>query len=264
MPTPANVDYRSDPRTRVVLIPAWNQGQCGSCWACASVACIEASYARQIGTGLPFLSVQHVLDACTQRRGYDSCTSCKGGLVGQAVRFAEREGLLQEAVHPYSGSDQKWHRRKHLWKQRCFPVLQSVEVWSKSETCLLSTVLQALDVLGPLVLTFTIGDKPLFKFVVGSDSPIWRGPWAAVDPTAKGSFEHHAVLIVGYSSRSASCMEPHFIMQNSWGAAKPNEGVFYVPVTEMPHFGRILGVQCRSYLPGPRRWLRALCWAAVA
>ncbi|KAL0043666.1 hypothetical protein WJX82_010431 [Trebouxia sp. C0006] len=239
MPTPANVDYRSDPRTRVVLIPAWNQGQCGSCWACASVACIEASYARQIGTGLPFLSVQHVLDACTQRRGYDSCTSCKGGLVGQAVR-------------------------KHLWKQRCFPVLQSVEVWSKSETCLLSTVLQALDVLGPLVLTFTIGDKPLFKFVVGSDSPIWRGPWAAVDPTAKGSFEHHAVLIVGYSSRSASCMEPHFIMQNSWGAAKPNEGVFYVPVTEMPHFGRILGVQCRSYLPGPRRWLRALCWAAVA
>lgn len=72
-------------------------------------------------------------------------------------------------------------------------------------------------------MVFTIGNKQKFKVVVGSVPPIWQGPSAPDNPADESSFEDHAVLIVGISSGSTSCQEPHFIVQNSWGAAKPNE-----------------------------------------
>ena len=77
--------------------------------------------------------------------------------------------------------------------------------------------------LGPLITVFMIGDSQSFKLRVRSTFPVWEGPWTPVNPADEDSCELHAVLIVGISDGSISCRQPHFIVQNSWGSAEPNE-----------------------------------------
>lgn len=69
------------------------------------------------------------------------------------------------------------------------------------------------------MLKFTIGDPEAFDLMCDSTLPIWKGPWVHV---TTGRPVSHAVLIVGLSEKSEYCVEPHLIIQNSWGDKGPN------------------------------------------
>ena len=65
---PAAVDWR----TKGVVNPVKNQGQCGSCWAFSATCANESHHAIQSGTLLS-LSEQQLVDCDTQ------CAGCNGG-----------------------------------------------------------------------------------------------------------------------------------------------------------------------------------------
>ncbi|KAK6042739.1 papain family cysteine protease [Cooperia oncophora] len=74
------------------------QGQCGSCWAFATVASIEAANAIKTGQ-LTRLSEQEMVDCDTQNNG------CHGGYRPHAMSFVQQNGLMKEEQYPYVGTD---------------------------------------------------------------------------------------------------------------------------------------------------------------
>ena len=76
-----------------------NQGGCGSCWAFAAIAQLEADHAIQNGK-VEVLSAQQ-LTSCTYEA---SRSGCNGGRAEQAVPMAIRMGGIQYAKdYPYTG-----------------------------------------------------------------------------------------------------------------------------------------------------------------
>jgi len=71
-----------------------NQGQCGSCWAFATVAAVETAYAIKNGS-LPKLSEQQLVDCSTRNYG------CGGGWPGTAFQYLQSKSLNSESGYPY-------------------------------------------------------------------------------------------------------------------------------------------------------------------
>lgn len=80
------------------LTPVKDQGQCGSCWAFATVASVEAAYAIKTGN-LTRLSEQEMIDCDSQNSG------CQGGYRPFAMNFVKQNGLMKEDEYPYRGND---------------------------------------------------------------------------------------------------------------------------------------------------------------
>lgn len=79
-----------------------DQGLCGSCWAFAAVAAVEAQYKQQYQEGIS-LSEKHVLDCCSK----ELCGSCDGGYPDKALDFAIRSGMVESSQIPYGAYDSK-------------------------------------------------------------------------------------------------------------------------------------------------------------
>lgn len=94
---PTKVDWR---RTFVVT-EVKDQGNCGSCWAFASVAAIESHNALLNGK-LIALSEQNLVD-CSNKQGNKGC---EGGFMDGAYLYVvENGGLDTEESYPYEAQD---------------------------------------------------------------------------------------------------------------------------------------------------------------
>jgi len=94
---PNHVDWRD----QGVVTPVKNQGQCGSCWAFASVETLESQWAIKTGI-LQELSEQFVLDCAPNEDQCGGQGGCNGGTAGVAYeRLAEIGGIPSEWTYPY-------------------------------------------------------------------------------------------------------------------------------------------------------------------
>lgn len=75
-----------------------DQGTCGSCWAFATVATIEAQYIIRQNRELN-LSEQELLD-CSSVGDYSN-HGCNGGSAPQALKYVLDHGITTESVYPY-------------------------------------------------------------------------------------------------------------------------------------------------------------------
>lgn len=73
-----------------------NQGSCGSCWAFATSAILEAA-SVQSGKPFSFLSPQQFVDCDSDDSG------CNGGWYSSALSYASLNGIEQSKDYPYSG-----------------------------------------------------------------------------------------------------------------------------------------------------------------
>lgn len=87
-----------DARDEGLVTPAKNQGQCGSCWAFASVGALEAHMLKAYQAGPEDLSEQQQVSCNTSMWG------CDGGSAN-AIRYWEYRGPLHEEFFPYTASD---------------------------------------------------------------------------------------------------------------------------------------------------------------
>lgn len=98
-----------DWRTKGLVNPVKNQGQCGSCWAFSTVVSTEGQFAKATGT-LESLSEQDLVD-CVKNVPYEGepcCMGCKGGLMVPAFEYMSnaQDGTDDtETSYPYKGAD---------------------------------------------------------------------------------------------------------------------------------------------------------------
>ncbi len=167
--------------------PIRDQGQCGSCWAFASAAAYEASYAIQNNLNVD-ASEQHIL----------SCSNggtCKGGYFSKALNFTIQHGVADQTTLPYVAQD-----------KTCQPNLPSPyrsAVWAfVNDKVTLPAVRDIKDAIcahGPVVAA--VNATRAFQAYKG-------GVFNERDP---GNI-NHAIVLVGWDDARGA-----WLLKNSWG-----------------------------------------------
>lgn len=202
------------------LTPVKDQGACGSCWAFASVAGVEAKI--KIVRNDPYFNVdlsEQDLVSCGVPKGYypddPDAGGCGGAYVSDALRYIKYTGITDELCFPYTASDSPCKDKCPWWLRR---------VWK-------------IDSFG-----YVPGDREVIKEYLVEKGPIVAVvDWGTAYYDSNGilrckgtSSERHAVLIVGYNDTGG-----YWIIKNSWGTGWGESG-----------YGKVGYGECRiEYFP---------------
>lgn len=196
VPTDAEVDWR----TKGVVNPIQDQGQCGSCWAFSATQSIESIYAIKTGT-LIKLSEQNIVDCVV------SCAGCEGGSMDYAFEYLKRfQKGYQEYLsnYPYTAVD----GRCAYSQSKSVQVLNDYHDVSQGDEVALAVDVQKH---GPIA--------------VGIDASNWgfqlytRGIYD--DPNCNPRNVDHGVGLIGYGSENGV---NYWIVRNSWTRSWGEEG----------------------------------------
>ncbi|EGT32164.1 hypothetical protein CAEBREN_11106 [Caenorhabditis brenneri] len=194
---PASIDWRDQGK----LTPIKNQGQCGSCWAFATVAAVEAQHAIKKGQ-LVSLSEQEMVDCDGRNNG------CSGGYRPYAMRFVKENGLESEKEYPYSA----------LKHDQCFLKQNDTRVFI-DDFRMLSTneedIANWVGTKGPVTFGMNVV-KAMYSYRSGIFNP-------SSEDCAEKSMGAHALTIVGYGGEGSSAF---WIVKNSWGTSWGSSGYF--------------------------------------
>jgi len=211
---PTSVDWR----TKGVVNPVKDQGQCGSCWAFSAVQAVESAVALKTGK-LYNLSEQQVVD-CD-----DTDFGCSGGWMDNAFGWMnQNNGLCSEADYPYV-SGTSGMSDKCLTTCSNVPntkVLNHMDIPVNSDTALMQVLSQQ-----PVSVAIE-ADQSGFQFY---SSGVFTGEC--------GTVLDHGVGLVGYGIEGNLS---YYILRNSWGTDWGDNGYMYLgrgndPVTNQPYNG---------------------------
>ncbi|KAK6030055.1 papain family cysteine protease [Ostertagia ostertagi] len=192
---PAEVDWAKAGK----LTPVKDQGQCGSCWAFATVASVEAANAIKTGN-LTRLSEQEMVDCDTQNNG------CQGGYRPYAMRFVQQKGLMKEEQYPYVGTHQNTcllkpdtvRAPKRDVQERVF--IQSHRMLSANEE--------------------VIADW------IASNGPVTFGQFLTVMNVRRLHVQLPKRYLCPYKDRLRENGQPFWLVKNSWGTRWGQAGYF--------------------------------------
>ncbi|OTF73053.1 Group 1 mite allergen-like protein (Cysteine protease) [Euroglyphus maynei] len=195
-----------DWREKNAVTSVKNQGQCGSCWAFATVGSIESAYVihNNVNKDQIDLSEQEIV-SCARSRG------CQGGASVISFDFVRRYGLTSERNMPYQARDGNGCRRAPppVAKIRNYCVRSKIRYSNSLSTEYLKDddIRNALVAFGPLYVA------------VNADrlSKNYRG--GIINDRSCSTQVNHAILLVGYTSRA-------WILKNSWGSSWGERGYF--------------------------------------
>ncbi|RLN65092.1 hypothetical protein BBJ28_00018254 [Nothophytophthora sp. Chile5] len=170
------------------MSPIQSQGQCGSCWAFASVAAVESAQCIAGGqSSLTKYSEQQLVSCDSQNWG------CNGGAPVYAFQYIEQNGLCTEDAYPYTSSSG--------YSSSCSSSC------SKSKTGI--TGYDNLDTGDENALLDALNTHPVVV-AVASGNAAWKQYTGGVMSSCDTSTLDHAVLAVGYDSSNLK-------IRNSWG-----------------------------------------------
>mmetsp|Transcript_99054 Transcript_99054/g.227518 ORF Transcript_99054/g.227518 Transcript_99054/m.227518 type:complete len:359 (+) Transcript_99054:46-1122(+) len=182
---PDSVDWR----TKNVLTPVKNQGQCGSCWAFASTESVESAYA--IATGkLIELAPQTYVSCAPNPTHCGGTGGCEGSIQELAFNYTRDHGIAAAADYPYTATDTLCKDYKPAVKVGGY-----VEVAPNDPDALAT----ALANVGPVAVSVAAEQWSLYG------GGIFTGCTGST-----GTDVDHVVQAVGYS-------KDYWVIRNSWG-----------------------------------------------
>ncbi|GIQ87831.1 peptidase C1A, partial [Kipferlia bialata] len=194
--TPASWDWD----TQGMVIHPKDQGDCGSCWAFATVGATESSWAIR-GKGLYDLSEQQLIDCDSW--GDDGCD---GGDLDHAAYYVKQNGIMGTVDYPYMAVDGKtcnYDSKKVIARTKGFTDVTSDE----------GVMADALYTAGPIAIA--INATPLQFYSTGVLNPRFC-PSSTLD---------HGVLLVGYGTDEETGLD-FWRIKNSWGMDWGESGFF--------------------------------------
>lgn len=219
---PSSFDWgpkAENPLGRDICGPARNQGNCGSCWAFASVACLEAWVRGTRGLSSVDLSEEVLVSNCC------SAGDCNGGYLDEAADWMVAHGTTSEACWPYTASNGPC-------SGYCAdPTLGKTENWQYAcgnwWTIDINLIKQALVDHGPLATGMDV-----YSDFQNYNGGVYRHETGIIP------LGGHAVLITGYVDKPGVPGGGYFIAKNSWGTGwGPYDGYFAIAYDSNCYFG---------------------------
>jgi len=214
------VDYRSLKMAKNVP----EQAACGSCWAVATSALLEANSEIHVGDKRTF-SVQQLVNCVPNPKECGGQGGCKGATVELGMGYIEKMGLLQEHELPYEAVDQKCsqpmtegkgslverHRGHHsagvTYRGGAAIGLQS---WKTLDENKVTPLVHAL-MQGPVAIS------------VGASGGWHSYEGGVFDNCTKDSVINHAVVLFGMG-RDTKKNKNYWLVRNSWGTGWGEDG----------------------------------------
>jgi cathepsin F len=219
--TKLDIPTSYDWRTKGVVSPVKDQGQCGSCWAFSTIGNIESQNAiKTKPKTVPVFSEQLLVDCstgCSNEPPYGQVCNqgCGGGWQWNAFEdIMTWGGVETEADYPYTAEDGTCQLDK-----------KKLQVPVANYTCLTNNKTDGAD--ENTMATFLVANGPLAvalnaDYVEGYSNGIINPPTPA---DCDGTSLDHAVLIVGYGVEN---QVPFWIVKNSWGGDWGENGYFRI------------------------------------
>jgi len=216
----SNIDISATPtswdwRTKNVVNPVQDQGQCGSCWTFSTIAAIESAVAIKSGK-LQKFSEQEVVDcskACVLEDGQQVCNAgCDGGWMWSAMTdIISWKGEELETDYPYKAQDETCRRTKYT----AYSPISNYTCLSGPKVANETEMAAFLVANGPLSIAMDAGI--LQSYTSGIIKP---GP----SDCSKTELDH-AIVIVGFGVDGST---PYWIVRNSWGESWGEKGYFRI------------------------------------
>jgi len=217
-----------DWRTKNVVTPVKDQGQCGSCWAFSTIGNIESQWAIK-GHKLTSFSEQLLVDCshgCTNEPPYGNVCNqgCDGGwqwnAFGDVVSWG---GVETESQYPYTAEDGTCQLNKKLLQAKI-----------SDYTCLTNSTSKGAN--EDYMAAFLIANGPLS---IAMDATPLQSYWSGIidpnswwDPleTCSQTELDHALLLVGFGVEDSEIWgkTPFWIIKNSWGTDWGETGYFRI------------------------------------
>lgn len=196
-PLAVTVDWR----TKGVVTPIKDQGQCGSCWAFSSTGSIEGSFALAKGA-LTSLSEQNLMD-CSTAYGNQGCN---GGLMNQAFQYViANKGIDTEASYPYQT---RQGTCRFTTANIGATIAAFKNVAAGSEASLASAVMTQ-----PISVAIDASHNSFQLYKSG----------VYYEPQCSSTRLDHGVLAVGYGTDDTTGSD-YWIVKNSWGLSWGTQG----------------------------------------
>ena len=247
-------DLHVDWRTRGVVTPIKNQGNCGSCWTFSTTGCLEAhtclaaqtrlqaaaadsttavssSYAS-LATNCPTwsgLSEQQLVDCAGAYNNH----GCEGGLPSQAYEYIKYnpQGLQSETAYPYHAAESASCQLSHKddGTAAAAQVLEVYNITSQAE----GDLEYAVTHIGPVSVAYQV--TPDFRLYAHGVYDSFNATTATHTNCHDDSQSvNHAVVAVGLGTTDLDVRHnvtervPYYIVRNSWGTQWGMEGYFWM------------------------------------
>jgi len=222
LPT-ANLPTSFDWRTKNVVTPVKDQGECGSCWAFSTIANIESQWAIKKHPLTQF-SEQLLVDCshgCSNEPPYGNVCNqgCDGGWQWNAyIDVISWKGVETETQYPYTGVDGtcNYNPSKVMAPITNYTCLTNPNTTGANEDQMASFLVQN----GPLSIAM---DASLLQDYDSGIIDFWV--WDCSDTELD-----HALLIVGFGQETSEIWgtTPFWIIKNSWASSWGEQGYFRI------------------------------------
>jgi len=192
----ANANDSVDWRTKGVVGPVENEGQCGSCWAFVTAESIASACAIAGGGKYVLLSVQQIID-CSFSYGNQGCN---GGLPDNAFQYViANKGLDTWASYPYTALTGNCNFNPA--NVGSCNVKSYTDVTSGDENALVTAIN-----LEPIATAIDASHTSFQLYSAG----------VYYEPDCSSTALDHGVLIIGYGTENG---QDYYLVQNMWGTS---------------------------------------------